>query len=90
MVLTQDSSESQVQLCVEKPFMNDEILYICQILIIVLAARSPHASSLLIVIGNAYYTYGPSTRLAFHALSVYRQKVILVPVNSEETDRQRW
>ena len=90
MVLTQDSSESQVQLCVEKPFMNDEILYICQILIIVLSARSPHASSLLIVIGNVYYTYGPSTRLAFHALSVYRQKVILVPVNSEETDRQRW
>lgn len=90
MVLTQDSSESQVQLCVEKPFMNDEILYICQLLIIVLAARSPHASSLLIVIGNAYYTYGPSTRLAFHALSVYRQKVILVPVNSEKTDRERW
>ena len=70
--------------------MNDEILYICQLLIIVLAARSPHASSLLIVIGNAYYTYGPSTRLAFHALSVYRQKVILVPVNSEKTDRERW
>ena len=76
----------------EKPFMNDEILYTCQLLIIVLAARSPHASSLLIVIGNAYYTYGPSTRLAFHTLSVYRQEVsaILVPVNSEETDRERW
>ena len=71
MVLTQGSSESQVWLCVEKPFMNDEILYTYQLLIIALAARSPHASSLLII-ANAYYTYGPSTRLVFHAVSVYR------------------
>ena len=70
--------------------MNDEILYTYQLLIIALAARSPHASSLLII-ANAYYTYGPSTRLVFHAVSVYREEVsaILVPVNSEETDRER-
>lgn len=48
--------------------MNDEMLYTCKVLIIVLAAKSP---SLLIIIANTYYTCVPGTRLELHTTSVY-------------------